>query len=569
MKKKYLVVGGVAGGMSAAARLRRLDPYADIVVFEKGPDVSFSNCCLPFHLSGMIDPVEKLVMMTPEKLKKRNNLDVRALSEVVSIDREKKTVTIKKVDTGDVYEENYDKLILSPGASPIRPKSIKGVDSENVFTIRNVVDINRLKTYIDIKKINDIAVIGGGFIGLEAMESLVEAGKNVTLVEGSNQILQPVDYDMVQILNKEIHDKGVNLLVNEVLSEVNEGHVLLASGKKIKADAVVLAIGVRPETSLAVDAGLELGKTGGILVNHHYQTSDPDIYAVGDAIEVTHFITNKKTRLTLAGPAQRQARAVADHIYGKTYRNTGVIGSSVVKVFDYNAASTGLTEKNCKDLDLDYEVAYVIPKDRVALMPDAEFVHFKLIFQVPTGQILGAQAIGKGGVNRYIDIIATMIMNHGNIEDLKELELCYSPHFSTAKDATNVAALVAMNLLNGDFEQVRVSEVRSLVENGEYIIDAREKMEYDAGHIKGAVNIPLSEFRERLDEIPKDRPVYIRCLSAQRSYYMVKELNLRGWKNIVNISGSFLGICFYEYFNDIKEGREAIVTEYKFEQVQK
>ena len=430
--------------------------------------------------------------------------------------------------------------------------------------MKNVVDIDGLKKYIDNNNVQDVAVIGGGFIGLEVMESLREAGKNVTLVEGSDQILAPMDYDLVQILNKEIHDKGVELLYNEKLAEVSDGKVILESGKEVKAGAVVLAIGVVPEAGLAKDAGLDFGETGGILVNHHYQTSNPDIYAVGDAIEVTHFITNKKVRLTLAGPAQRQARAVADHLYGRTYRNTGVIGSSVVKIFDYTAASTGLNEKNCKKLGIDYDVAYIIPKDKVGLIPSANPIHFKLIFQVPTGQILGAQSVGMGTVEKRVDVIAAMIMNRANIEDLKELELCYSPYYTTAKDATNMAALVACNLLNGEYKQVRTAEVRRLVEEGAYIIDSRERVEYEAGHIKGAVNIPLSEFRDRLDEIPTDRPVYVHCLSSQRSYYMVRELNLRGYNNVVNISGSFLGISLYEYFTDVTTGREPIVTNYRF-----
>lgn len=558
--KKYLVVGGVAGGMSVAARLRRLDPFAEIKVYERGPHVSFSNCALPFHLSGMIEKAEQLILMTPEWLKMQYNLDVHVLEEVVKINRDAKTITIKKVMTGETYEESYDKLVLSPGANPIRPKSIKGVDKNHVFTIRNVVDIDKLKTYIDINEIEDIAVIGGGFIGLEVVESLREVEKNITLVEGASQILAPIDYDMVQILHRELHEKGVNLLVDEVLEEVCDDKIILKSGKEVKASAVVLAIGVTPETSLAKECGLTIGETGGIFVNHHYQTSDPDIYAVGDAIEVTHLITKKKTRLTLAGPAQRQARACADHISGRTVKNTGVIGSSVVKVFDYNAASTGMTEKLCISEGLDYDVAYIIPKDKVGLMPDASFMHFKLIFQKPTGVILGAQAIGKGDANRYIDIIATMIMNHGTVEELKDLELCYSPHFSSAKDVVNMAGLVATNLLNGEYRQVRVSEVRKLVESGAYIIDAREPYEYNYGHLKGAVNIPLSQFRDRLDEIPTDREVYVHCLSSQRSYYMVRELNQRGYKNVVNISGSYNGICNYEYFNDIYINREPIMT---------
>ena len=564
MSKKYLVVGGVAGGMSAAARIRRLDPYADIQVFEKGPHVSFSNCCLPFHLSGVVPTADDLILMTPQLLKNQYNLDVKVQHEVVKINKEEKTIVIKKVDTGEEYKESYDKLILSPGARAIRPSSIKGVDRDNVFTVKNVVDIDGLKKYIDNNNVQDVAVIGGGFIGLEVMESLREAGKNVTLVEGSDQILAPMDYDLVQILNKEIHDKGVELLHNEKLEEVTDGKVILESGKEVKAGAVVLAIGVVPEAGLAKDAGLDFGETGGILVNHHYQTSDPDIYAVGDAIEVTHFITNKKVRLTLAGPAQRQARAVADHLYGRTYRNTGVIGSSVIKVFDYTAASTGLNEKDCNKLGIDYDVAYIIPKDKVGLIPSANPIHFKLIFQVPTGQILGAQSVGKGTVEKRVDVIAAMIMNRANIEDLKELELCYSPYYTTAKDATNIAALVACNLLNGEYKQVRTSEVRRLVEEGAYIIDSRERVEYEAGHIKGAVNIPLSEFRDRLDEIPTDKPVYVHCLSSQRSYYMVRELNLRGYKNVINISGSFLGISLYEYFTDVTTGREPIVTNYRF-----
>lgn len=564
MSKKYLVVGGVAGGMSAAARIRRLDPYADIQVFEKGPHVSFSNCCLPFHLSGVVPTADDLILMTPQLLKNQYNLDVKVQHEVVKINKEEKTIVIKKVDTGEEYKESYDKLILSPGARAFRPSSIKGVDRDNVFTVKNVVDIDGLKKYIDNNNVQDVAVIGGGFIGLEVMESLREAGKNVTLVEGSDQILAPMDYDLVQILNKEIHDKGVELLHNEKLEEVTDGKVILESGKEVKAGAVVLAIGVVPEAGLAKDAGLDFGETGGILVNHHYQTSDPDIYAVGDAIEVTHFITNKKVRLTLAGPAQRQARAVADHLYGRTYRNTGVIGSSVIKVFDYTAASTGLNEKDCNKLGIDYDVAYIIPKDKVGLIPSANPIHFKLIFQVPTGQILGAQSVGKGTVEKRVDVIAAMIMNRANIEDLKELELCYSPYYTTAKDATNMAALVACNLLNGEYKQVRTSEVRRLVEEGAYIIDSRERVEYEAGHIKGAVNIPLSEFRDRLDEIPTDKPVYVHCLSSQRSYYMVRELNLRGYKNVINISGSFLGISLYEYFTDVTTGREPIVTNYRF-----
>ncbi|MGY3724673.1 NADPH-dependent 2,4-dienoyl-CoA reductase, sulfur reductase [Granulicatella balaenopterae] len=565
MSKKYVVVGGVAGGMSTAARIKRIDPYAEVLVFERDENVSFSNCCLPFHLNELIVSSCDLVLMTPEKLKKQYNLDVKVLSEVVKINRDEKSVTIKNVKTGETYDESYDVLVLSPGAKAIRPKSIKGVDNKNVFVVKNVGDVDSLKRYIDDNKIDDVAVIGGGFIGLECMVSLREAGKNVTLVEGLDQILTPMDHDIVQILHKEIHDKGVELILNDTVTEITDNEITLASGKEVKAGAVVLAVGVTPETSLAVEAGLEIGSTGGILVNHHYQTTDPSIYAVGDAIEVTDFITNKKTRLTLAGPAQRQARAAADHMFGRTYRNTGVIGSSVIKIFDYNAACTGLNEKACQEAGIEYDVAYVIPKDRVGLMPEANPIHFKLIYQVPTGQILGGQSVGKGNVDKRVDVIAAMIMNRANIEDLKELELCYSPWFGTAKDPVNMAALVATNLLNGEYKQVRLSEVRSLVESGAMIIDAREAREYEEGHIKGAINIPLSEFRQRLDEIPTDKPVYVHCLSSQRSYYMVRELTNRGYSQVYNIQGSFLAISCYEYFTDITTGREPIVTNYRFD----
>ena len=548
-----VIIGGGFAGIKAALELANKQT-GKITLISNSP---YFNCHASLYsiLAGKSKRQSKVTLS--DIFAHINGVDI-VQDEVISINPEKNIVRSKDI----AYE--YDKLILSPGARAIRPSSIKGVDRDNVFTVKNVVDIDGLKKYIDNNNVQDVAVIGGGFIGLEVMESLREAGKNVTLVEGTDQILAPLDYDLVQVLNKEIYDKGVTLLYNEKLTEVEEEKIILESGKEVKAGGVVLAIGVLPEAELAKDAELEFGETGGILVNHHYQTSDPDIYAVGDVIEVTHFITNKKVRLTLAGPAQRQARAVADHLYGRTYRNTGVIGSSVVKIFDYTAASTGLNEKDCRKLGIDYDVAYIIPKDKVGLIPSANPIHFKLIFQVPTGQILGAQSVGMGTVEKRVDVIAAMIMNRANIEDLKELELCYSPYYTTAKDATNMAALVACNLLNGEYKQVRTSEVRSLVEEGAYIIDSRERVEYEAGHIKGAVNIPLSEFRDRLDEIPTDRPVYVHCLSSQRSYYMVRELNLRGYNNVVNISGSFLGISLYEYFTDVTTGREPIVTNYRF-----
>ncbi|MEA4895807.1 MAG: FAD-dependent oxidoreductase, partial [Oscillospiraceae bacterium] len=460
--------------------------------------------------------------------------------------------------------ESYDKLVLSPGAAPIKPKSIEGVDSPNVFTVRNVVDIEKLDRYLHDKAVTDVAVIGGGFIGVEITENLRMAGLNVSLIEALDQIMAPFDYDMAQILHKEMFDQGVNLILGDGLKKVEPDFVELQSGKRIKSQAVVLAIGVYPETSLAKKAGLEIGETGGIKVNHNYLTSDADIYAVGDAIEVYSSLSHKPTRLALAGPAQRQARAAADHMCGIPYNNKGVIGSSVVRIFGLDAAVTGLNERAVKAAGIPYDFAYVIPLDKVGLMPDSHPMHFKLLFEVPTGKVLGAQAIGRKEVDKRIDVVASIITMGGTLEDLKELELCYAPLFSTAKDVVNHAALVSLNLLYGRFKQVPVSKVRELVESGAFIIDVREKAEYAIGHLINAVNIPMSEFRGRLDEIPKDRPVYLHCRSSQRSYNVLMALQNIGYSNVYNISGSYLGVCCYEYFNDQVTGRDKIVTEYNF-----
>jgi len=565
MSKKVLIVGGVAGGASVAARVRRLDESAEVVMFERGPNVSFSNCCLPYHLSGEVKECNDLVLMAPDVFKNQYNIDARVYNEVTEIKREEKKVVVKNLETGEEYEESYDKLVLSPGASPIMPKSIGGITNENVFSVRNVVDIRKIKAYADNNNVEDIVVVGGGFIGVETAENFKMNGRNVTLVEALDQIMSPFDKDMAQILHKEMHDNGIDLILEDGVSEIGEGHVVLQSGEKIDAGLVIMAIGVAPETSLAVDAGLELGETRGIKVDHNYLTNDPDIYAVGDAIEVYNKLTAEPCRLPLAGPAQRQARAAADHIYGKPHNNNGVIGSSVVKIFDLNGASTGLNEKMAKAAGIPYDIVYTIPADKVGLMSGANPMHFKLVYEYPTGKILGAQAIGKGNVDKRVDVIATMLTMGGTLEDLKELELCYAPPFGTAKDVVNHTALVGLNLLYGEFKQVRVTEVRDLVEKDAFIIDVREEDEYEEGHLVNSVNIPLSQFRDRLDEIPKDKPVYLHCRSSQRSYNAVRALQHLGYDNVVNISGSYLGICCYEYFLDQVTDREKIVTEYNFE----
>lgn len=565
MCRKIIIVGGVAGGASAAAKLRRNSEDDQIIMFEKGPHVSFSNCSLPYHLSGMIQDAEELVLMNPELFLKQYNIDVRVNSEVTFIDRENKTVTVINSKDGKTYSETYDKLILSSGAFPIIPK-IKGIEKVNLFTVRNVVDIDRLNQFVSGLISKKIAVIGGGFIGVEVAENLREANYDVTLIEGTNQILRPYDYDMVQIFHKEMMDHGVNLIVGDTVESFNENEVLLGSGKKIHADAVVMAVGIAPETKLAMDAGIELGTTGAIKTDKNFCTNDPNIYAVGDAIEVYNALTHLKTKLSLAGPALKQARSVADHINEKPTLNKGYIGSSAIKVFDYNGASTGLNEAMIKgfDLKIQYEIVRIILNDKVGLMPDAKPMHFKLLFEIPTGRILGAQAIGKGDVTKRIDIIASTIKFGGTVEDLKDLELCYAPPFSTAKDIINYAGYVGTNLLNQEFKQVNVDKVRSLLEEGKLIIDVREPFEYENGHIKGVINVPLSELRSRLDEIPKDKPVYLHCRTGQRSYNAVLALQNLGYDQVYNITGSFLGLSFYEYYNDKVLERESVCTNYNF-----
>jgi len=563
MSKKYLIVGGVAGGASAAARLRRLGEDDQIIMFEKGPDVSFSNCCLPYHLSGQIEKAEDLVLMTPKKFSGQYNIDARVNHEVLSIDRANKTVEVKNLVNGETYRESYDKLILSPGAKPIVPP-IPGIEKANTFTIRNVVDIDKLNQFIQKTNPTRITVIGGGFIGIEVMENLVEAGHEVSLVEALPQVLNQFDQEMVQILHKEIMDHGVELVVGDKVTSFDTNKVILESGKEIVSEVVVMSIGVRPETDLAQKAGLELGKTGAIKVDPNFLTNDPDIYAVGDAIEVYNTLTQDNFKLSLAGPALKQARSVADHIHGKPINNTGYIGSSVVKVFNFNAAATGLNEKILATLNIDYDWVKIIPKDKVGIMPDAEELGFKVLFEKPTGRVLGAQAIGRGNVDKRVDVIATAIKFGATVENLRDLELCYAPPFGTGKDAINFAGYVASNLLHGSFKQVSMSTVRELVEQDAYILDVRESYEYETGHIISAISIPLSELRDRYEEIPKDVPVYIHCRSGQRSYNAVLALQAKGYDQVFNVSGGFLGVCCHEYFNDKTKDRKPIVSEYSF-----
>lgn len=568
MHMKLVVVGGVAGGASAAARVRRLDEKAEIKLFERGHDVSFSNCSLPYYLGGTVGSSEDLIMMTPEAFRAKHNIDVSVNSEVVAIDRAAKNVTVKNTLTGETFTESYDKLVLAPGASPIMPKSIRGIDRDNVFSVRNVSDVVRIKACLDRDGVRDVVVVGGGFIGIETAENLRLAGKNVAVVEGMGQILAPFDYDMVQTLQKELFDHDIRLCVGSTLTAIEDGRITATKDGKeftLPADAVIMAIGVAPETGLARDAGLEIGQTRGIKVNEWMQTSDPDIYAVGDAVETFNAQTGLPGRLALAGPAQKQARIAANHMYGMGSPYRGFIGSSCIRVFGLNAASTGLNERSAAAAGIAYDSVTVFPSDRVGLMPGANYMCFKLLFEVPSGKLLGAQAIGTGDVTKRVDAVAALISSKADLEDLFSFEHCYTPLFSTAKDVVHMAALVAGNVLNGQLKQVHVAQVRDLVESGAYIIDVREEDEFAQSHIKGAHNIPTSVLRQHLSEIPRDVPVYLHCRSSQRSYYAYRCLVGNGFDNVVNISGSFLGISLYEYFNDKTTGREPIVTDYNFD----
>ena len=564
MGKKYLIVGGVAGGASAAARLRRLGEEDEIIMFEMGPHVSFSNCSLPYRLSGEVKNTEDLIMMNPEKFKCMYNIDARVNNEVIAIDRDKKEIEVKNLLDGSTYKESYDKLILSPGAQPVLP-TLPGIEKANVFTIRNVVDIDKLHRFIEKTKPTRITVAGAGFIGIEVVENLILSGHNVTLVQSPPQILNQFDDDIVQRLHKEVIDHGVELILGDRVSAFDTNKVMLKSGKVIESEVVIMSIGIVPATKIAVQAGIEIGKTGAIKVDANYLTNDPDIYAVGDAIEVYNALTQSSTKLSLAGPALKQARSVADHIHGKNISNRGYIGSSIVKVFNINAANTGLSEKMLANMNLDYDSIVIVPKDKVGIMPDAEDLAFKLIFEKPTGRILGAQAIGLGNVDKRVDVIATAIKFGATVDDLPDLELCYAPPFGTGKDVVNYAGYVASNLLHGTFKQVSFTKIRELFEDGAYILDVRETHELDEeGQIKNVHNLPLSQLRDRYEEIPKDVPVYIHCRSGQRSYNAVLALQAKGYKQVYNISGGFMGIRSYEYYRDLTTGREPIVKNYGY-----
>lgn len=538
---KLLIVGGVAGGASAAARARRLSEDAQIILFERGPDVSFANCGLPYYVGGEIADRDKLLVVTPERLQTRFKLDVRTRSSVEAIDRATKKMRVRDLSTGREYEESYDKLILAPGAAPLRPP-IPGIDLPGIYTLRNLQDADRIKEKVD-EGVKQAVVIGAGFIGLELVENLVRRGVTTTVVELQDQVLPPFDKEMTTPIAEHLVAKGVSLLLGqsaEAFEQTPDGLVVqLKSGQRLPAQLVVLGVGVRPENKLAVEAGLEVGPRGGIRVNEHLQTIDPDIYAVGDAIEVKDFVTGLPTQVPLAGPANRQGRIAADHVFGRDARYRGTQGTAIVRVFDLTAAMTGASEKTMQRAKRAYRKVYVHPTHHAGYYPGAGGMTLKVMFDPTDGKLLGAQAVGGAGVDKRIDVLAVAIQAGMTMFDLEEMELAYSPQYSSAKDPINMAGFVASGLLRGDHPQADVEAALTASANGRLLlVDVRTTQEYAAGHIPGAVNVPVDELRSRLGELPRDREVAVYCQVGQRGYLATRILSQAGFK-AVNIGGGF------------------------------
>ena len=541
-KKKVVIVGGVAGGASAAARLRRLDENAEIVMFEKGEFISFANCGLPYFVSGEIKEQSALTLQTPKSFNARFNVDVRILSEVIAINPDEKKVTVKKVVDGTTYEESYDELVLSMGADPIRP-NIKGIESNKVFTIRNIPDTLRLKEYVDYKKPQRAVVVGGGFIGLEIAENIKAVGVDVTIVEMSNQVIAPIDYDMAAEVHCHLRSKGVKLMLNSALEEIEEKDNALEvtiSGRKVETDMVVMAIGVKPESKMAIEAGIEVNSRGAIKVDSHMRTNIKNIYAIGDVIEITNFITKEKSYVPLAGPANKQGRIVADNICGLGTVYTGTQGSSVMKVFDITVASTGLNEKEAKRQGLDYGKVYTYSANHATYYPGASMMAIKTIYEKKTGKILGAQIVGRDGVDKRCDVYAVAIRANMTAYDLTNLELCYAPPYGSAKDPVNMAGYVIENTLTGKVEHICWEDLEAAKadENG-ILLDVRTEAEVaNAGIIDGFINIPVDNLRARISELDKSKTIYITCQIGLRGYIAARILSQLGYK-CKNFSGGY------------------------------
>ncbi|HAF48495.1 MAG TPA: pyridine nucleotide-disulfide oxidoreductase [Anaerolineaceae bacterium] len=539
---KVVIVGGVAGGASTAARLRRMDEHAEIVMLERGPYISFANCGLPYHIGEVIRDRDRLLVVTPDDLKAMLNIDSRVRHEVIRINRDQKTVTVKDLETDRIYEESYDKLVLSPGAGPLVPP-LPGVDLPGVFTLRNLLDMDRIKAFVDEKKPARAVVVGGGFIGLEIAENLQHRGVEVTLIEMLNQVMAPIDYEMASLVHQHMIFKKIRLALGDGLKAIAEGDesgwlkVSLSSDRSVDAQMVILSIGVRPENQLAKEAGLELGVRGTIKTNEHMQTFDPDIYAVGDAAEVSSLITGEPTTLALAGPASRQGRVVADHITGCDVSFKGVVGTSVVKVFDLTVAAVGLNTHQLETAGLDFENVIVHVSNHAGYYPGASPMALKLLFS-PEGKIYGAQAVGIEGVEKRIDVIATAMQAGMRVFDLEELELAYAPPYSSSRDPVNIIGFAAGNVLRNDVKLMHWDQVNKLDRHEMTILDVRLPEEMGLGMIDGAVNIQLQNLRQRLNEIPNDRPVLVYCQTGQRSYFASRALSQLGY-DVYNLSGGY------------------------------
>jgi NADPH-dependent 2,4-dienoyl-CoA reductase/sulfur reductase-like enzyme/rhodanese-related sulfurtransferase len=546
--QRILIVGGVAGGASCAARARRLSESAQIVMFDRGPYVSFANCGLPYYVGDVIKQEKQLLVATPELFRDRFNIEVRLNSEVTRIDRDKRLIEIKDLVVGRTYTESYDVLVLSPGASPIRP-NIKGIDRPGIFSLRTIPDGRQIRNWIVEFAAKDAVVVGGGYIGMEMTENLCKRGLNVTVVEKQAQVMPLADAEMVVPIHNTLKKNGVKLMTNESVTGFanGKGHALkltLASGRQISADLVILCIGVRPETSLASAAGLEIGQSGGILVDTGMRTSDPQIMAVGDAVEIQDVITGEKSVIPLAGPANRQGRIAANVIMGRPSKFRGTQGTSVVGIMDQVAAFTGPSEKLLKRLRLwdQMEKIYLHPGHHANYYPGASPITLKLIFQKKDGLIISAQAVGKAGVEKRIDVISMAIQNKATVFDLEEAELCYAPQFGSAKDPVNIAGMIAANVVRGE---VGLAHWENIPASEAVLLDVRDPKEYQRGHLEGAENLPLHEIRDRKSELPKEKEIWTYCFVGQRSYYAARALSQYGF-NVKNISGGYMTYLLHE-----------------------
>ena len=539
---KYIIIGAVAGGASTAARLRRNDEQAEIVIFEKGEYISYANCGLPYYIGNVITNRNALFVQTAASFNKRFNIDVRTLTEVTAINRSTKTVSARNQTSGEQYEESYDKLILSPGAEPVRPP-LPGITSKGIFTLRNVADMDYIKAYVQQEQVKKAVVIGAGFIGLEMAENLYSLGLDVSIIEMADQVLTPVDFPIAAILQQHIRSKGVHLHLSTAVSGFEQTEsglqVLLSNNKVLEADVVILSIGVKPDTRLAADAGLKIGDARGIRVNEYLQTSDPDIYAVGDAIEFTNPITLKPMITYLAGPANKQGRICADNlVFGHTKKYKGSINTAIVKVFDMTVATAGTASKHLQAAGIKHHISTITSGSHAGYYPGSKQMTIQIAFTPDEGRLLSAQIVGYDGVDKRLDILASVIKRNGTIDELTEFEHAYAPPFSSAKDPVNMAAFAAENILNRKSVVFQWNELDEITAD-DLLLDVRTQKEYEAGKIMDAINIPVDELRERIAEIPTGKTIYIYCLGGLRGYLAQRILMQNGHTNTLNLSGGY------------------------------